>query len=123
MKRDVGDRTSGVLTRLSDELEPQVYAAAVEATPPEWWEQAYKGGPPAGPAKLVRALYFPGNPSHKPPSDDGPDVLAVKRAVWRGGRWEGPASRFDDTFSKGFALGVGGNVVQTGLAGFQRQMK
>jgi hypothetical protein len=121
--RDLGDGLAGTLTRLADEVEVWTYAAAVDATPVQWWEKAYAGGPPVGPSELTRPLYFPGNPSGKPPSSDGPDVLAVKRAVWRGGRWQGPASRFDDTFSKAFALGTGGNVSETGLAGFQRQMK
>ena len=120
---DVGDPVAGELTIEADETEVTVYAEAVAATPPEWWEQAYAGGPPVGPSELVRALYYPRNPSGQPASPDGPDVIAIKRAVWRGGRWEGPASSFDDTFSRAFALGKGGNVIETGLAGFQRQMK
>jgi hypothetical protein len=119
---DQGDALSGDLTLEWDEASVELYEVAL-ATGPAWWETAYPGGKPAGPAKLVRALFYPGNPSAKPPSLDGPDVLAVKRAVWRGGRWPGPASSFDDSFSKMFALGRGGNVVDTGLAGFQRQMK
>lgn len=120
---ELGDLVSGQLTIAYDADEVEAYAEAMEATPPEWWEQAYKGGEPVGPKDLPRPLYFPGNPSGKPVSKDGPDVLAVKRAVWRGGRWPGPASSFDDSFSKAFALGKGGNVVETGLAGFQRQMR
>lgn len=120
---ELGDELSGRLTAEADAVEVEAYAAAVAATAPEWWEVAYAGGPPVGPATMVRPLYFPGNPSGKPPSEPGPDVLAVKRAVWRGGRWEGPASRFDQEFSEEFARGVGGDVVETGLAGFQRQMK
>lgn len=120
---ELGDRLAGELTRAHDEDEVAAYASAMAATPPEWWEQAYKGGPPVGPSKLIRPLYYSGNPGGHPPSDDGPDIEAVKRAVWRGGRWAGPASRFDRSFSRGFALGVSGNVVDTGLAGFQRQMK
>ena len=50
-------------------------------------------------------------------------MLAVKRAVWRGGRWKGPASSFDDSYSRAFALGKGPNVIDSGLAGFQRQMR
>lgn len=119
---DQGDALSGDVTLEADDAEVAEYAQAL-ATGPAWWETAYPGGKPVGPAKLIRALYAPGNPSGKPPSLDGPDVLAVKRAVWRGGRWQGPASRFDSTFSRGFALGAGGNVVDTGLAGFQRQMR
>lgn len=121
--RGEGDLLAGILTLLHDEEEATVHAVAVAATPPAWWELAYAGGPPVGPSELVRPLYFPGNPAGKPASSDGPDVLAVKRAVWRGGRWPGPASSFDDSFSKAFATGKGGNVIETGLAGFQRQMK
>jgi hypothetical protein len=116
-----GDDASGQATLAFDDDENEAVLDA--ASEPGWWESAYEGGPPVGPSKLVRPLYFPGNPAGKGASARGPDVLAVKRAVWRGGRWEGPASRFDDVYSKGFALGVGGNVVETGLAGFQRQMR
>ena len=120
---DDGDELSGWFTRGHDDDEVAAMTAAVNATPPAWWEKAYAGGPPVGPSKLIRPLYYPGNASDKEPSEDGPDVIAVKRAVWRGGRWEGPSSRFDAAFSKAFARGVGGNVIETGLAGFQRQMK
>jgi len=88
-----------------------------------WWEVAYPGGSPVGPSKLARALYFPGNPSGRPASSDGPDVVAIKRALWRGGRWQGPASSFDDTYSRAFACGKSGNVGESGVAGFQRQSK
>lgn len=121
---ELGDELAGAATRWYDDYEVALYAEAIAATAPsEWWESAYAGGPPVGPSKLIRPLYMPGNTSGKPPADDGPDVLAVKRAVWRGGRWQGPASSFDDTYSRAFALGKGGNVIETGLAGFQRQMK
>lgn len=120
---DDDDRRSGELTRDADEFELELYATAQAEAPLEWWQHAYAGGEPVGPANLIRPLYFPGNPAGKPASVDGPDVLAVKRAVWRGGRWQGPASRFDDAYSRSFALGCGPNVVDTGLAGFQRQMK
>jgi hypothetical protein len=52
---------------------------------------------------------------------DAPDAVAYKRTVWRAGRWQGPASRFDDSFSQAFAAGAGPNVVDTGIAGVQRQ--
>lgn len=120
---DLGDWHSRELTRETDEAEAELYAAAVASTPAEWWETAYAGGPPVGPSQMVRPLYFHGNTAGQPASEDGADVLAVKRAVWRGGRWAGPSSRFDDTYSRGFALGVGGDVIETGLAGFQRQMR
>jgi hypothetical protein len=121
MVNDRGDTYSREHTNDHDEIQRDQYGATAYA--PEWWTSAYPGGSPVGPAQLIRPLYYSGNPSGKPQSDDGPDVEAVKRAVWRGGRWEGPASRFDRAFSRGFALGVGGNVIDTGLAGFQRQMR
>jgi CHAP domain len=52
---------------------------------------------------------------------NGPDVEAYKRAVWRLGRWPGPASRFDRAFSNAFSHGRSGNAAETGLAGVQRQ--
>jgi hypothetical protein len=129
--RDVGDLESGAETLAYDQEELEVSLALAEASDPElvaagepaWWEKAYPGGPPVGPSALPRPLYFPGNPSGKPPSSDGPDVLAIKRALWRGGRWMGPASRFDDTYSQAFAQGSGPNVVESGVAGFQRQSR
>lgn len=87
----------------------------------EWWERAYPGGPMQGPA-WPRPLYPPdAKPGHTP-SADGPDVLALKRALWRGGRWQGPASAFDDTMSNAVSHGkTGGNVGESGVEGFQRQ--
>src|SRR5262245_9446796 len=87
----------------------------------EWYEQGYPGGPMVGPP-LIRPLYPPDAAERgKAPSEDGDDVIAIKRTVWRLGRWPGPASGFDNAFSNGFAHGKGGNVVDTGLAGVQRQ--
>jgi hypothetical protein len=54
---------------------------------------------------------------------DGPDVEAYKRTVWRAGRWPGPATGFDRSFSNGFSHGKGGNVSESGIAGVQRQQK
>jgi hypothetical protein len=90
-----------------------------------WWEEPYKGGPMAMPASMFpRPLYPPDSAAKgRVPSVDGPDVIAYKRTIWRAGRWPGPASGFDDTFSNGFSHGRGGNVSETGVAGFQRQMK
>ena len=74
-------------------------------------------GPP-----FTRPLYPPdASKKGKEPSGDGDDVLAVKRAVWRSGHWQGPASSFDDSFSNAFAHGRSGNVSENGLAGLQRQ--
>jgi hypothetical protein len=78
-----------------------------------WWEAPYKGGP---------MVPVPGFPRQLEVGDpDGPDAVAYKRTVWRACRWQGPASRFDDTYSDGFANGRGPNVIDTGIAGIQRQ--
>ena len=86
-----------------------------------WWEHASPGAPMVGPP-FIRALYPPDAAArgHKP-SEDGDDVKAIKRAVWRSGHWPGPASGFDRTYSNGFAHGRSGNVSENGLAGLQRQ--
>src|SRR4029077_11462310 len=79
------------------------------------YKTAYPGGPMQGPP-LPREL-TPGGPN-------GSDVKGWKRAIWRGGRWQGPASNFDTAFSKAFSLGkTGGQVGESGIAGFRRQMK
>lgn len=90
----------------------------------EWWEEPYKGGPMAMPASMFpRPLYPPDAATKgKTPSKNGPDVEAYKRCVWHAGRWPGPASEFDRAFSNGFSHGQGGNVGNSGIAGFQRQM-
>jgi len=67
-----------------------------------------------------RPLYPPDDPS-RPNSVDGSDVEAYKRTISRLGRWEWQT--FDQAFSNGFSHGKGGNVVESGVAGFQRQMK
>jgi len=91
-------------------------------TPPtEWWKKANPGGPMVGPP-FIRPLYPPDAAKRgKAPSDNGDDVLAIKRAVWRSGHWQGPASRFDGAFSNAFSHGASGNVSENGLAGLQRQ--
>jgi len=79
------------------------------------YKTAYPGGPMQGPP-LPREL-TPGVPN-------GSDVKGWKRGIWRGGRWQGPASNFDTQFSKAFSMGkAGGAVGESGVAGFQRQMK
>ena len=89
----------------------------------EWFEVAYPGGVMIGPA-WPRNLYPPDAVPGHVPSGDGPDVVALKRALWRGGRWPGPASGFDDSYSNAVAHGrPGGNVGDSGVAGFQRQMR
>lgn len=86
----------------------------------EWWEKAYPGGPMVPVPGFPRPLYPPDAQGHTP-SSDGPDVIAYKRTVWRAGRWEGPASKFDDDYSNLFAHGKSGMVYETGIAGIQRQ--
>jgi hypothetical protein len=80
----------------------------------DWYSQPYPGG----------IVPVPGFPRElQVGCADGPDVIAYKRTVWRAGRWQGPASRFDDTYSHGFAMGKGPNVIDTGVAGVQRQQR
>jgi hypothetical protein len=86
------------------------------------YEHAYPGAPPPGGLiPLARTLYPPDAAEDgKQPSSDGPDVEAIKRGVSRGGRWEW--GQFDDSYSNAFAHGkAGGNVGESGVAGFQRQ--
>jgi hypothetical protein len=89
----------------------------------DWWEVPYKGGPMAVPASMFpRPVYPPdAEKSGKVPSGPGPDVEAYKRTVSRLGRW--PWQPFDRTYSNGFAHGTSGNVGDSGVEGFQRQMK
>lgn len=88
----------------------------------EWWEAPYKGGPMVAVPGFPRPLYPPdASVKGKQPSGNGPDVEAYKRVVWRLGRWPGPASGFDRVFSNAFSHGKGGNVIDSGLAGVQRQ--
>jgi CHAP domain len=79
----------------------------------EWWEEPYKGGPMVAVPGFPRELHVG--------DQDGLDAVAYKRTVWRAGRWQGPASRFDDTYSQAFSTGAGPNVIDTGIAGVQRQ--
>lgn len=88
----------------------------------EWFEKAYPGGTMVAVPGFPRPLYFPGNPAGKPPSADGPDVMAYKRVVSRLGRWPWTPNDWDYAFSKNFATGkAGGNVSDSGVAGCQRQ--
>jgi len=88
----------------------------------EWYEKGYAGGPMVKVPGFPRPLYPPDAAEHgKRPSVEGPDVIGYKRTVWRAGRWEGPASSFDEAYSNGFAHGRSGNVGETGIAGVQRQ--
>lgn len=88
----------------------------------DWWESPYSGGGPARPQAFPRPLYPPDSASKgKNPSVPGPDVEAYKRTISRLGRW--PWQEFDQSFSNHFSHGKpGGNVADSGIAGFQRQM-
>ena len=69
-----------------------------------------------------RPLYPPDAAARgKQPSVDGSDVEAYKRTVSRAGRWKWQA--FDQAFSNAFSHGKGPNVMDTGIAGVQRQQK
>src|SRR5215831_1938463 len=86
----------------------------------EWWEKAYPGGPMVAVKGFPRPLYPPDAAKQgKKPSVDGPDVEAYKRTVSRAGRWQW--QQFDQAYSNAFALGKGPNVIDTGVAGVQRQ--
>jgi hypothetical protein len=85
----------------------------------EWWQKGYPGGPMVGPP-FIRPLYPPDATTRgKKPSTNGDDVIAIKRAVSRGGHW--PWGTFDNALSNAFAHGKSGNVSENGLAGVQRQ--
>ena len=81
----------------------------------EWYEVKYPKSSNPPDVELPRTLSVG--------VTDAVDVLAFKRSIWRAGRWPGPASSFDDTYSKSFANGKSGNVGDSGVRGFQRQMK
>ena len=88
----------------------------------DWWEEPYKGGPMVRVRGFPRPLYPPDSASKgKKPSSDGPDIEAYKRVISRAGRW--PWQTFDQAYSNGFSHGTSGNVVNTGVAGVQRQQK
>jgi len=91
------------------------------STGPAWeWQQPYPGGPAVCTIPLPRQLHAPGTPGY-PASSPGPDVEAAKRVISRAGRW--PWQPFDRSYSKQFAHGKpGGNVADSGVAGYQRQM-
>jgi hypothetical protein len=74
------------------------------------------GGPPPLDLPFKRALYPPDAVSKgKTPSTDGPDVIAVKRAISRAGYWRW--QQFDDTYSNGFSHGNSSSG--PGVQGFQ----
>jgi len=83
-----------------------------------WYEQPYPKNPNPPQVTLPRTLY--------PPKSGkgfftGADVIAYKRAVSRLGRWPWDPAGWDDGYSDTFGFGSGGNVVNTGVKGVQRQ--
>lgn len=89
---------------------------------PEWWETSYPTGHPVPVAGFPRPLHPPDSPGYSA-SAPGNDVLAYKRGISRAGRWPWTPNEWDLAYSKNFAHGkAGGNVGDSGIAGFQRQM-
>ena len=91
-----------------------------------WWTTPYRGGGPAVTKGFPRPLYPPdAQAKGKTPSVDGPDVVAYKRTICKLGRWNPwDPTVWDDSFSNAFSHGRGtGMVGDSGVAGFQRQMK
>jgi hypothetical protein len=83
--------------------------------PPEPIPPTPSTKPPDLPFK--RALYPPdAKAKGKTPSVDGPDIVAVKRAISRAGYWKWQS--FDDTYSNGFSHGKGPGI-DSGMTGFQ----
>lgn len=90
----------------------------------EWYEKPYKGGPMAVPAKYFPRPLYPPDANNKIPSENGPDVIAYKRTISRLGRWNPwDPKAWDGAYNNSFSHGRGtGNVGDSGVAGFQRQM-
>ena len=88
------------------------------------YESAYPGGPMVGPP-LPHPSYPPDAAPGHTPTRDSPAHKAYKRALCRGGRWGvWDPNLWDEAFSNAFSHGkTGGNVGDSGIAGFQRQMK
>jgi peptidoglycan hydrolase-like protein with peptidoglycan-binding domain len=83
------------------------------------YEHAYPGGPMVAVLGFPRPLYPPDDPQREN-SVDGSDIEAYKRTISRLGRWEWQT--FDQAYSNGFSHGKSGNVGESGVEGFQRQM-
>jgi hypothetical protein len=85
----------------------------------EWYEKPYPKA--KNPPKIAQPrVLYPATHS-KGQSDPGPDVVAYKRAVSRGGRWPWDPP-FSDDYIRDFANGVdGGKVKNSGIRGVQRQ--
>ena len=93
----------------------------------DWYTMAYRGAKPTGGLiPLARPLYPPDAAGRgKKPSGDGPDCEAIRRAISRLGRapWDWATGENKSKWSNTFAHGAaGGNVGESGVEGFQRQM-
>ena len=93
----------------------------------EWWERAYRGAPPEGGLiPLARPLYPPDAAERgKKPSGEGPDCEGIRRGLSRLGRapWEWATGKNKRQWTNTLAHGKPpGNVGESGVAGFQRQM-
>lgn len=91
---------------------------------PTWdYEHAYPGGPMVGP-ELPHPSYPPDAVPEHTPTKNSPAHKAYKRALCRGGRWGvWDPNKWDEGFSNAFSHGkTGGNIIDSGVAGFQRQM-
>jgi cell wall-associated NlpC family hydrolase len=88
------------------------------------YSSAYPGGPMVGP-DLPHPSYPPDAAPGHTPTKNSPAHKAYKRGLCRGGRWGvWDPTKWDEVFSNAFSHGkTGGNVIDSGVAGFQRQMK
>jgi hypothetical protein len=126
---NLGAKTFDVIRRalipdgLPNAGQPALTAEAVDyLADVKWWQYPYAlgPGPKGGPSiPFPRALYAPDWPGQASPSE-GADVEAYKRALSRLGRW--PWQAFNEAYTNDFAHGTSGNVGDTGVEGFQRQM-
>jgi hypothetical protein len=91
---------------------------------PNWHKSRYPTNPHPPEVEFVRPLFPPDSAAKgKTPSDPGPDVVAIKRAIsraqrllpWAPGDW-------DDTYDDLFAHGEASGIARSGVRGFQRQM-
>lgn len=87
------------------------------------YEHAYPGGPMVGP-ELPHVSYPPDAAPEHTPTKNSPAHKAYKRGLCRAGRWgEWNPVIWDEAFSNQFSHGkTGGNVKDSGIGGFQRQM-
>lgn len=87
----------------------------------DWWASPYKKGKAVGPPHLPRVLRAPSKNGGE--LMRGFDVLAMKRAICKAGRWgEWEPTNWDQNYYEVFSMGKGtGQVADSGVRGFQRQ--